>query len=183
MTRPLLLVAAAALVDRDNRVLVARRPQGKAMAGLWEFPGGKVGAGETPEEALVRELFIALESGEHGPSLARFFTEDAEQVEYPSVMRPAGGTRGVQAMIDGSVVGAELLVEQSYEVRELIVDADGARAAVRIAWRAKTAAGIAGLSAGSTLTAHIAQFYEFRDGRIRRQRSYDCYEPFAAPTD
>jgi 8-oxo-dGTP diphosphatase len=56
MARPLLLVAAAALVDRDNRVLVARRPQGKAMAGLWEFPGGKVGAGETPEEALVREL-------------------------------------------------------------------------------------------------------------------------------
>ena len=56
MTRPLLLVAAAALVDRDNRVLVARRPQGKAMAGLWEFPGGKVGPAETPEEALVREL-------------------------------------------------------------------------------------------------------------------------------
>jgi 8-oxo-dGTP diphosphatase len=56
MARPLLLVAAAALVDRDNRVLVARRPQGKAMAGLWEFPGGKVGPDETPEEALVREL-------------------------------------------------------------------------------------------------------------------------------
>lgn len=56
MACPLLLVAAAALVDLDNRVLVARRPQGKAMAGLWEFPGGKVGTGETPEEALVREL-------------------------------------------------------------------------------------------------------------------------------
>ncbi|MGQ7794283.1 (deoxy)nucleoside triphosphate pyrophosphohydrolase [Faunimonas sp. B44] len=52
----LLLVAACALVDGDGRVLVARRPEGKAMAGLWEFPGGKVEEGETPEAALIREL-------------------------------------------------------------------------------------------------------------------------------
>ncbi|MEX2614569.1 MAG: (deoxy)nucleoside triphosphate pyrophosphohydrolase [Alphaproteobacteria bacterium] len=53
---PIILVAAAALVDPDGRVLIARRPPGKAMAGLWEFPGGKVHDGETPEAALVREL-------------------------------------------------------------------------------------------------------------------------------
>ena len=52
----ILIVAAAALVDVDNRVLIAERPTGKAMAGLWEFPGGKVSDGETPEAALVREL-------------------------------------------------------------------------------------------------------------------------------
>ena len=52
----LLLVAACALVDRDGRVLVAQRPQGKPMAGLWEFPGGKLAAGETPEQCLIREL-------------------------------------------------------------------------------------------------------------------------------
>ena len=54
--RPLMLVAACALVDADGRVLVARRPEGKPMAGLWEFPGGKLAPGETPEAALVREL-------------------------------------------------------------------------------------------------------------------------------
>ncbi|HEU0117533.1 MAG TPA: 8-oxo-dGTP diphosphatase MutT [Alphaproteobacteria bacterium] len=54
--RPLLLVAAAALIDADHRVLLAQRPEGKVMAGLWEFPGGKVHEGETPEHALVREL-------------------------------------------------------------------------------------------------------------------------------
>ena len=53
---PLVLVAACALVDADGRVLVARRPAGKHLAGLWEFPGGKVHEGETPESALVREL-------------------------------------------------------------------------------------------------------------------------------
>ena len=53
---PIVLVSAAALVDVDGRVLVARRPNGKSMAGLWEFPGGKVEPGETPERALIREL-------------------------------------------------------------------------------------------------------------------------------
>jgi 8-oxo-dGTP diphosphatase len=52
----LVLVAACALIDADGRVLLAQRPQGKAMAGLWEFPGGKVEPGERPEESLIREL-------------------------------------------------------------------------------------------------------------------------------
>ncbi len=58
--RPIVLVAAVALVDRDGRVLIARRPEGKPMAGLWEFPGGKVDANETPEAALIRELHEEL---------------------------------------------------------------------------------------------------------------------------
>ena len=58
---PVLLVAAVALVDGDGRVLIAQRPEGKPMAGLWEFPGGKVAPGETPEEALIRELSEELD--------------------------------------------------------------------------------------------------------------------------
>ena len=53
---PTVLVSAVVLVDADGRVLLAQRPEGKSMAGLWEFPGGKVEAGETPEAALIREL-------------------------------------------------------------------------------------------------------------------------------
>jgi 8-oxo-dGTP diphosphatase len=53
---PIVLVAAAALIDTDGRVLICQRPPGKQLAGLWEFPGGKVEPGETPEACLIREL-------------------------------------------------------------------------------------------------------------------------------
>jgi 8-oxo-dGTP diphosphatase len=56
----LVLVAACALIDADGRVLLAERPAGRPMAGLWEFPGGKVEAGESPEETLIRELMEEL---------------------------------------------------------------------------------------------------------------------------
>jgi len=57
----IVLVAAVALVDPDGRVLLAQRPEGKSMAGLWEFPGGKVEPGESPEETLIRELAEELD--------------------------------------------------------------------------------------------------------------------------
>ena len=67
---PLLLVAACALVDAEKRVLIARRPAGKPMAGLWEFPGGKVEEGETPEDTVIRELYEELGVTVSKPCLA-----------------------------------------------------------------------------------------------------------------
>lgn len=66
----LVLVVACALVDSDNRVLVSQRPEGKQMAGLWEFPGGKLEAGERPEAALIRELAEELGIAVKEPCLA-----------------------------------------------------------------------------------------------------------------
>jgi 8-oxo-dGTP diphosphatase len=66
----ILLVAACALIDPDKRVLIAQRPEGKAMAGLWEFPGGKVEPGETPEETVIRELLEELAIKVTEPCLA-----------------------------------------------------------------------------------------------------------------
>jgi 8-oxo-dGTP diphosphatase len=70
--QPLVLVVAVALLDSDGRVLIAQRPPGKAMAGLWEFPGGKIEAGESPEDALVRELREELAIAVKPPCLAPF---------------------------------------------------------------------------------------------------------------
>lgn len=67
---PLLLVSAVALIDADDRVLLAQRPAGKPMAGLWEFPGGKLRDGETPEAALLRELDEELGIDTHESCLA-----------------------------------------------------------------------------------------------------------------
>lgn len=74
---PLLLVVAAALVDGEGRILIAQRPEGKAMAGLWEYPGGKVEAGEDPELALIREL-----SEELGVTVAREHLEPLTFVSH-----------------------------------------------------------------------------------------------------
>ena len=70
--KPILLVAAVALIDSDGRVLLAERPPGKHLAGLWEFPGGKVTPGETPEAALIRELAEELGIDVHESCLAPF---------------------------------------------------------------------------------------------------------------
>jgi 8-oxo-dGTP diphosphatase len=70
--RPIVLVAAVALIDTDGRVLLAERPAGKHLAGLWEFPGGKVQPGETPEAALIRELAEELGIDVHESCLGPF---------------------------------------------------------------------------------------------------------------
>ena len=70
--KPVLLVAACALVDADGRVLMCQRPEGKALAGLWEFPGGKLEPGETPEACLIRELKEELDIGVTEACLAPF---------------------------------------------------------------------------------------------------------------
>ena len=69
---PVILVVAAALIDPDGRVLIAQRPPGKAMAGLWEFPGGKIEPNETPETALIRELREELDITVQPACLAPF---------------------------------------------------------------------------------------------------------------
>ena len=66
----IVLVTAVALVDADGRVLLAQRPEGKSLAGLWEFPGGKVEPGESPETALIRELHEELGIDTHASCLA-----------------------------------------------------------------------------------------------------------------
>lgn len=82
----LVLVVACALIDADGRVLIAQRPQGKALAGLWEFPGGKMEPGERPEESLIRELREELGIEVHEACLAPLTFASHAYEEFHLVM-------------------------------------------------------------------------------------------------
>ena len=84
--RPLVLVAAVALIDVDGRVLLAERPPGKHLAGMWEFPGGKTQDGETPETALIRELDEELGIRVHESCLAPFTFASHSYPEFHLLM-------------------------------------------------------------------------------------------------
>ena len=101
--RPQLLVAAAALVDGDGRVLLCERPPGKPLAGLWEFPGGKVQPGETPEEALVRELDeeLGLDVGQSCLAPLAFASHDYDSFHLLMPLFVLRTWRGVPAGREG----------------------------------------------------------------------------------
>ena len=85
-TRKLVLVVACALIDPDGRVLIAQRPPGKAMSGLWEFPGGKIEPGERPEETLIRELHEELSLTVKEACLAPFTFASHDYADFHLLM-------------------------------------------------------------------------------------------------
>lgn len=101
--RPHLLVAAAALIDTDGRVLMATRPPGKTMSGLWEFPGGKLQAGETPEAALVRELReeLAIDVSQSCLAPLAFASHDYETFHLLMPLYAVRQWRGTLAPVEG----------------------------------------------------------------------------------
>ncbi len=101
--KPVVLVAAVALIDVDGRVLLARRPEGKTMAGLWEFPGGKVDAGETPEAALVRELReeLAIDTRESCLAPLSFASHDYEDFHLLMPLYVCRVWRGEMTPLEG----------------------------------------------------------------------------------
>ena len=98
------LVSAVALIDSDGRVLLAQRPEGKSMAGLWEFPGGKVETGETPEVALIRELEEELGINTWQSCLAplTFASHAYEDFHLLMPLLPAGSGKVFHSLRKGS---------------------------------------------------------------------------------
>ncbi|MCF6379147.1 nuclear transport factor 2 family protein [Nocardioides KLBMP 9356] len=131
----------------------------------------------TENERSIRDLYAAIESGATGDELRRFWHPDAEQVEYPSVMRPHGHRRGLDEMIAGSELGLTMIRDQRYDVHTVVEQGD--EMAVQLTWTATVARDLGTLAAGTPLVSHVAAFYVFRDGLVLRQSSYDCYEPIA----
>jgi ketosteroid isomerase-like protein len=130
-------------------------------------------------EAHLHQLYAAVSADAKGDELAAFFRPEAEQVEYPSLLRPRGHRRGLDEMLDGAVLGAQLIKDQHYDVHTVIENGD--QVAVQLTWTATTTADAGALPAETQLVSHVAAFYVFRDGLVLRQSSYDCYQPIADP--
>jgi len=131
---------------------------------------------ETANLSLVRDYLAALEAGEAGDALRRFFTSDAVQLEFPNRLNPSGGQSDLAALLTRSEQGKQLLQSQRYGVRTAI--ARGELVAVEADWSGTLAVAVAGLAPGDTMRAHFAIFFECVGGRIRKQRNYDCFEPW-----
>ena len=124
---------------------------------------------------LVRDFLVALESGEHGEALARFWSADVRTVTHPNLVAPRGGTSDRTAMVAASVAGAGLLTGQRYDVLDVLEAGD--TVVVRLEWTGELAVDAGAWPAGTVLRARVAQFVTVVDGRISRLETYDCYDP------
>jgi ketosteroid isomerase-like protein len=123
---------------------------------------------------MLHRLYATISAGVTDERLAAFFHPEAEQVEYPSLMRPRGHRRPLAEMVEGAQLGATLIRDQQFDVHHVVEQ--GEQVAVQLTWRATLAVDAGELVAGTTLVSHVAAFYVFRDGLVARQSSYDCYE-------
>jgi len=131
---------------------------------------------ESANVATVRSYLAALEKGAVGEALARFFTDDAQQVEFPNRLNANGGRSDLQTLLSRAEQGQRLLRAQHYEIRSEV--AQGSTVAVEAVWTGTLAAPLGSLSPGADLRAHFAMFFDVQDGRIRAQRNYDCFDPW-----
>lgn len=131
---------------------------------------------ESAHAQLIRDYLEAVTAGATGAQLARFYTPDAEQVEQPNRLNPAGGRSDLATLLARAGKGKQLLSSQRYDIVSLV--AERQRVATEVQWSGTLAMPVGNLAAGAQMRAHIAMFFEMKDGLIHRQRNYDCFEPF-----
>jgi ketosteroid isomerase-like protein len=125
---------------------------------------------------VVRNYMKALQDGEAGDSLRRFFTQDVRQIEMPNQLNPRGQESDLEHILQRSLKGKEILKWQSYELVSEMAQED--RVAVEARWTGVLAVTMGKLAAGAEMKASFAMFFRLRDGRIAMQRNYDCFEPW-----
>jgi ketosteroid isomerase-like protein len=125
---------------------------------------------------VAKRYIAGLSAGMGAEELGQFYTPDVVQEEFPNRLLPNGATRDLEAMRQGRLRGKALL---SYEDFELLgAHASGNLVAMELIWHGTIGIDSGPFAAGQTLRAHFAIFLEFRDGRIARQRNYDCFDPW-----
>jgi ketosteroid isomerase-like protein len=122
---------------------------------------------------LVRAYLKAIET--RGDSLA-FFADDAVQEEFPNALVPTGARRTLDELREANERGRDVLTSESYEIVNLVEAGD--LVACEVLWRGVLAVPLRSLKPGDVMKARFGVFFEFAGDKIRRQRNYDCFEPF-----
>jgi ketosteroid isomerase-like protein len=125
----------------------------------------------------IAKQYLSLLSNGAGPEeLESFFASDVVQEEFPNRLLPNGATRDLQAMKEARARGRSLLKAENFEVVNAI--ASDERVGMEVTWTGTVRDAAGPFAAGQALRARFAMFMEFRDGRIVRQRNYDCFDPW-----
>jgi ketosteroid isomerase-like protein len=125
---------------------------------------------------IARDYIRAIESGATGDMLARFFTPDVAIREMPNRVAPHGSVSDLAKALETAKRGQQLFKQQTYAITNILGESDWV--ALEIDWIGVTAAQIQNLPPNSEMRDHAAVFLQFRNGRIARQRHYDCFEPW-----
>lgn len=130
----------------------------------------------TDNENTVIAFLKTLEERTSFSQLEKFYHADVEQTEYPNTITKNTAVRGLDELKAASERGSKLLLKESYKIKKLFsIDEVVILEAV---WEGTVAIPVGKLAAGDIITAYFAQVFEFKDGKIFRQRNYDCFEPF-----
>jgi ketosteroid isomerase-like protein len=126
---------------------------------------------------LARRYLATMESGSADAKLA-FFAPDVIQEEFPNRITPTTRSRDLAGLRDGIEKGSSIMASERYEILNAVAGADSDQVALEVQWSGTLATGLGPLPAGAVMRARLAIFLEFREGKIVRQRNYDCYEPW-----
>ena len=133
----------------------------------------------TPEASpieIVRRYYATLARGAIRTELEAFYAPDVIQEEFPNRFLPNGARRDLAALREAALRGEGVMATQEFEL--LTIMADGDHVAVEARWTGTLAHAAGPIAAGTVMRARFAQFFEFREGRIIRQRNYDCFDPW-----
>ena len=123
---------------------------------------------------IARKYLQALERGDTGADLSRFFAPEVVLEEFPNLLTPRGKRRDLVAALEGAERGKNAMSRQTYKIKQEIADLD--RVALEVEWVGTLAVPFGSIPAGGQMKAFFAVFLEFRDRKIIRQRNYDCFE-------
>jgi ketosteroid isomerase-like protein len=125
---------------------------------------------------IAKRYLEAVERGLIGEGLAAFFTPNAVQEEFPNHLVPTGARRDLTAILDAAARGKQVMSAQRYEIVNAV--ANGDQVAMEVRWTGTLAVPFGTIPVGGEMRARFAVFLEFREGKIARQRNYDCFDPW-----